>query len=106
MAIFAWTEYRLPDDSRVDIFEHHNKGGQSLTVAWEVERAAKWKEAIGQAAFYQALSGSERGGVVLILLGDPDDKLCALRCAMACQRCGLAFVSVNERGIICGGVNK
>ena len=91
------TEQRLPDDSRVDVVVTWHSG---RTVAWEVERAAKWKEAIGQALFYHVMTDSTGGGVVLIALGDPSDKQDILRCLLVCRKIGLDFAIVDEHGVI------
>lgn len=53
-------EYRLPDNSRVDIVTE--------ATAWEVEWSDKWPEAIGQALFY-SISTDKEPGVILLLRG-------------------------------------
>lgn len=92
-------EYRLADDSRIDIFEQDSlRGNWRGSVAWEVERAAKWKEAIGQAAYYHAMSGASVGGVLLLVFDSEKEKAEVLRCAIACKRCGLWLWTVDAQG--------
>ena len=81
-------EFRLPDASRVDVFTGIN--------AWEVEWAKKWKEAIGQALLYQALSGKP-GGVILLVGREPLDveRKYILRCCIACREANLKFKTVQ-----------
>ena len=94
------TEYRLADQSRVDIYSTVRRFGWDEDSAWEVDRAAKWKEAIGQAAFYQEMTGSASAGVVLLCLGGKHDELNKIRCAIACHRCQLGLVIVTADGTI------
>jgi hypothetical protein len=54
-------EYRLPDASRVDILTDQ--------VAFEIDWAEKWPEAVGQSIFY-AISTHRRPGIILLLKGD------------------------------------
>jgi hypothetical protein len=89
-------EHRLPDESRVDIYVIED----IRKTAWEVERAAKWKEAIGQALFYQIMTDAERGGVILISLDNVEDKAYILRCMMVCRKVGLELLVVDEKGAI------
>jgi hypothetical protein len=100
----AETEFILPDESRVDIKTADSSGVGERTIVWETERAEKWKESIGQAAFYHAMSGADGAGVVLITLNDEKDKIFILRCAITCRRCGLYLFTVDENGVIrkCG----
>ena len=51
-------EYRLPDNSRVDIL--------TSTYAIEVDYAYKWAEAVGQALYYAGMTGN-KPGIVLVL---------------------------------------
>lgn len=90
-------EYKLSEDSRIDIYQHHGMGGYT---AWEVERAAKFKEAIGQALFYQLMTNASEGGIVLMALGDPSDKLDILRCKLVCQKVGLRLLVVDKSGAL------
>jgi len=90
-------EYRLPDESRIDIYEYRNLGGYA---SYEIERCHKWKEGIGQALYYQLMTNSSEAGVVLIALGDPDDKLNILRCKLVCQKVGLRLYVVDKAGVV------
>lgn len=63
-------EYTLFDKSRVDIL--------TKTHAIEVEWAPKWKEAIGQALFYAALT-DQKPGIVLLCRKTPEDRISYLR---------------------------
>lgn len=65
-SLHAESEHRLPDGSRVDIF-------QPGVCAWEVEWASKWEEAFGQAAFYAA-STNTTPGIWLLKRGEADDE--------------------------------
>jgi hypothetical protein len=97
----AVTEYLLADETRIDIYEDNRVNDNLIfDVAWEVELAAKWKEAIGQAAYYQEMSGADAGGVVLIVLDASKEKADILRCFIACKRCHLWLYTVDQRGII------
>ena len=51
-------EYRLPDGSRVDIYDVEDG------VAWEVEWDDKWPESIGQALFYSLSLDNQSKSVV------------------------------------------
>jgi hypothetical protein len=75
-------EHRTPDGSRVDILTDK--------VAWEVEWARKWQEAIGQAHFY-ALATNRRPGIVLLLTGDKSEKVYYLRCLAVCAKTGITL---------------
>jgi hypothetical protein len=90
-------EYRLPDESRIDIYQKHRQGG---CIAWEVERVAKWESAIGQSLYYQLMTDAAGGGIVLIVLGEPGDKLDILRCKLVCQKAGLKLLTVDARGVV------
>ena len=98
----AQEEYLLAEDSRVDIAAKHLIRNRLVFMVWEVERASKWKEAIGQAAFYQGMTGAEEAGIVLVCLQNEADKLFVLRCQIACQRCNIRLVTVDENGYING----
>lgn len=58
-------EYRLPDQSRVDILTDK--------VAYEVEWSDKWSESFGQALFYAASTDREPG-IILLMRGRNADK--------------------------------
>ncbi len=90
-------EYRLSDESRIDVYQHHSMGGYS---AWEVERCPKWKESVAQALYYQLMTDAAEGGVVLIALGDADDKANILRCKLVCQKVGLRLLVVDAKGVL------
>lgn len=96
-------EHRLSDNSRVDIAVEEVTYAGERTAAWEVERAAKWKEAIGQAVFYRDEGEMDEGGVVLLELGTTEeeratDALYEKRCRRACYAAGLALVVVDASG--------
>lgn len=91
----AECEYRLAEGSRVDIYRKHQLGG---ATAYEVERAAKWKESVAQAVYYQLMTNASEGAVVLIALGDESDKLDIMRCALVCQKVGLRLLVVDAKG--------
>lgn len=84
-------EYELADESRVDIY----KG----SIPYEVERAEKWKEGIGQAIFYQAMTDADSAGVILLALNE-SDKIFVLRCIIACKQAGLTLHVINRHGKI------
>jgi hypothetical protein len=75
----ATTEYRLPDQSRVDLL--------SEEIAWEVDWAYKWPEAVGQALYY-AIWTERKGGVILLTRGY-EDKHFILRAKIVCEKVGL-----------------
>lgn len=64
------TEAKLPDSTRVDILTDR--------IAYEVEWASKWKEAIGQALYYSA-STNRQPGILLLSSGSAKDKVSYLR---------------------------
>jgi len=65
-SLHADAEYRLPDGSRIDIY-------QPGVCAWEVEWCSKWPEAFGQAAFYAA-STDTAPGIWILKKGKEDDE--------------------------------
>lgn len=91
-------EYALADGSRADLYQVTELAGRPFTSVWEVERAAKWKEAIGQAAFYQTMTRADLAGVVLVSLEGEADHLFILRAAIACRRTGLRLFLVTGSG--------
>lgn len=95
-------EYRLSEGSRIDIFQTSKSflgiQNNEFKIAWEVERSYKWKEAIGQAVFYQMESNADLGGVVLLELGDNNDEVYERRCRESCKRCGLLLLIVKSDG--------
>lgn len=76
-------EFRCIDGSRVDILTE--------TLAIEVEWVKKWKESVGQALLYQALTGRQ-GCVLLLLRNKPTELLYVLRCAVACAAAGIKLL--------------
>jgi hypothetical protein len=67
-------EFRLPNGARIDVLELRTDPStlRGEKIAWEVEWAPKWKEAVGQALFYAAaLDGhdgtSVRPGIWLLV---------------------------------------
>lgn len=69
------TEYRLPDDSRVDIL--------TTTHAIEVDWARKWPEGVGQALYYGVVTG--RQPVVLLLTDAALESRFINRCHLVCD---------------------
>lgn len=65
-SLHADAEYRLPDGSRIDIY-------QPGVCAWEVEWCSKWPEAFGQAAFYAAATDTAPG-IWILKKGKEDDE--------------------------------
>lgn len=57
-------EYRLPDGRRVDIFH--------AGVAWEVDWADKWTEAVGQSLGYAVALNADPGIVLLMENGEDE----------------------------------
>lgn len=92
-------EYRTNEGSRVDVVCDYDSFLGRRRIAFEIERASKWKESIGQAVFYEEKLGADQGGVVLLMLKDTDGKH-LLRCATACQRCELLLFIVTKDGRI------
>lgn len=82
-------EYRLPDESRIDVFD------EDAGVAFEVEWASKWTQAIGQCEFYAISTGAKPG--VILLLKDDGDKLHYLRCLVVCEKLGIELRTVDTR---------
>lgn len=81
-------EVVLMDGSRVDI----------LRMGWavEVDRAARWAEAIGQSLYYAELTGREPA--VILLVADPaGEKLLLLRAHIACRRAGVTLWLFDTR---------
>lgn len=78
-------EYRTPDGSRVDVLTDE--------TAWEVEWAAKWKEAPGQALLYGMATGRKPG--VILLFKDREERLEYLRCLAVCSRAGITLRTVD-----------
>ena len=77
------SEVLLPDSSRADlIFDG---------CVWEVDRAYKWQEGVGQAAFYKGITDKLDGGVLLLINDHKHDKTFITRCALACKVAGLRF---------------
>lgn len=82
----ASVEVALPDGSRVDLLTRE--------LAAEVDFARKWKEGVGQAAWYGHASG--RTGALVLIVGDRDAAR-ARRAEGACRRAGLRLYLVSER---------
>lgn len=79
-------EFVLPDGSRVDlIFDG---------VAWEVEHAEKWKEAVGQSLLYSMLTGKPPG-IILLKKGRNVSDEEYLRCAGVCNQHGIRLRVVD-----------
>lgn len=72
-------EYRLPDDSRVDILTDKH--------AVEVDWAYKWPEGIGQALYYSIMTN--RKPAVLLLADMPADNRFVNRCYVVCSARGI-----------------
>lgn len=64
-------EYKTIDGSWIDIY---TKGGYTVEVEW----AAKWKEAVGQALYYAAIEDA-KPGIVLLFKGEKTEKLHYMR---------------------------
>ena len=93
-----WTEYilenqpifkssqfdsRLWDRTRPDII--------SESHVYEVDWSHKWKEGVGQAAFYREMTG-KRGGLLLLFpdgVKSEKERLRAYRALLACKGCDL-----------------
>ena len=63
--MFGATEYRLDDNTRIDIFTEY--------YAIEVDFASKWAEAIGQALYYAAKTNTQPG-ILLIMENENDSR--------------------------------
>ena len=74
------TEHRTADGSFIDILDS--------TTAWEIDRAAKWQQGVGQALFY-GLCRQRRPGLILILSNDPKDLKYYLRAQVVASRYGI-----------------
>jgi len=96
---FAKKQFTLADGSRPDVTEIHSMPYGESTVVWEIDWAYKWKEAVGQACFYKAMSGAADGGVLLITQGI-EDKVSVLRAKIAAKEAHLRFATVNKKGEI------
>lgn len=78
-AVGGVTEYRLPDDSRVDILTDKH--------AVEVDWAHKWPEGIGQCLYYGLMT--ERAPVVLLLADVATENRFINRCHLVCVNRGI-----------------
>jgi hypothetical protein len=81
-------EYRTVDGSRVDVLTDD--------MAWEVEWCKKWKESVGQALFYGAVT-NRAPGVVLLLRRKPSEKLYFLRAVIACREANVRLMTWETR---------
>jgi hypothetical protein len=71
--------YQLPDGSEVDLL--------SKDYSYEIDYAAKWKEAIGQALFYSIMTGKSPGIILLMGKGDyRTERMYYLRCKLVCSK--------------------
>lgn len=77
----AESEVRLFDGTRVDML--------SFDYAYEVDFAAKWAEAVGQALWYAIVTGRRPAIVLLVRPGGLDDRY-LYRCLAVAARCGIA----------------
>lgn len=90
-----YTEYRLPDGSFVDVYDPFVH-----KCAYEVERAHKWKEAIGQAGLYQIMTRAPEAGVVLLSFDEEADKVFILRCRLVCLHYNIKMLVCDKYGVI------
>ena len=78
----AQTEVRMRDGTRADL--------ANAVQVWEIDYAAKWAEAIGQALHYRDQS-HKRGGIIILLRDPAKDWRGLVRAAYAAGRYGLDF---------------
>jgi len=80
----------LPDRSEIDV--------ESKDIAYEIDFANKWKEAIGQSLFYGISTGKRPGIILLMGKGNPDlERLYYLRCLVVCGKHGITLRTVKMR---------
>lgn len=84
LQLMGEAEYVLEGGVRCDIL--------TPSVAWEVDWAKKWPEAIGQACLYGRLS-ERRGGILLLTRRKPTESKYLERAAIACEVAGLLFLA-------------
>lgn len=79
------SEVICPDGSRADLV-----GGSKV---YEVERAHKWQEAIGQCVLYSILL--EKEPAIILLMRRQNDNVYFLRCKLVCRKLGISLETLN-----------
>lgn len=65
-------EFTLPAGQRIDLFDEHNN------IAYEIDWAYKWTEAIGQSLIYKIKTNSNPGVILLMKTGEDEHYLNAI----------------------------
>jgi len=89
----AKAEHKTADGSRVDVLTDG--------VAYEVEYADKWQQAVGQALFYSAATGRAPG--IILLIGKRSaslERVYYLRCLVVCHRHGIKLETVQMKALL------
>lgn len=78
----SFVEYRLWDNTRVDYL--------SPEIAWEIDWAYKWAEAIGQSRYYSLLTNRRPGIILLVKQTERDESTNHVyRCQTVCAADGI-----------------